>query len=66
VLPGEREMTDWIDADREAMQKRYVASDRHTMQVDYWRYIRAMKEARMRKPTPSLRDRVLAPLAGLR
>jgi dimethylaniline monooxygenase (N-oxide forming) len=66
VLPDEQEMTAWIDADQAAMRARYVSSDRHTMQVDYWRYIRAMKEARARKPHPSLRDRVLAPLAGLR
>jgi hypothetical protein len=35
------------------------------MQVDYWRYIRAMKEARTRRAHPSLVQRVTAPLAGL-
>ena len=48
------------------MAKRYMRSDRHTMQVDYWRYIRSMKEARARKSHPSLINRVTAPLAGLR
>ena len=36
------------------------------MQVDYWRYIRAMKEARANRPAPSLVDRLTRPLAGLR
>ena len=48
------------------MAKRYVRSDRHTRLVDYWRYIRSMKEERARKARPSLIDRVTAPLAGLR
>jgi hypothetical protein len=48
------------------MSARYLRSDRHTMQVDYWRYIRAMKEARARKSHPSLVDRLTRPLAGLR
>jgi hypothetical protein len=66
VMPGEAEMHEWIDADQAAMAKRYTRSQRHTMQVDYWRYIRAIKEARARKVHPSLLDRVTAPLAGLR
>ncbi|MGB9374603.1 MAG: NAD(P)-binding domain-containing protein [Jiangellales bacterium] len=66
VLPTEDQMRDWIGADQAAMAKRYTRSQRHTMQVDYWRYIRAIKEARARKPHPSLLDRVTAPLAGLR
>jgi hypothetical protein len=36
------------------------------MQVDYWRYIRSMKELRARKSHRSLVDRATAPLAGLR
>lgn len=66
VLPTEAQMRDWIEADQAAMAKRYTRSQRHTMQVDYWRYIRAMKEARARKAHPSLLDRATAPLAGLR
>lgn len=59
-------MHEWIAKDQAAMRKRYVDSSRHTMQVDYWRYVRAMKEARARKPHMSLTDRIAAPLAGLR
>ncbi len=66
ALPSPDEMRTWIDRDQKSMAARYLRSDRHTMQVDYWRYIRAMKEARRRKPNPSLLDRVTAPLAGLR
>jgi hypothetical protein len=45
-MPSRDEMRRWIDADQKAMAKRYVRSERHTMQVDYWRYIKTMKEAR--------------------
>lgn len=66
ALPSTAEMRDWIAKDQKSMATRYLRSDRHTMQVDYWRYIRAMKEARARKAHPSLMNRVTAPLAGLR
>ena len=66
ALPSLADMKAWIDADATAMAKRYVRSDRHTMQVDYWRYIRTMKEARAVKASPSLTDRLTRPLAGLR
>lgn len=65
VLPSRQEMADWIDADQAALARRYVRSRRHTMQVDYWRYVRAMKEARARVAQPTWRDRVRAPVAGL-
>lgn len=45
-LPPVAQMQEWIDDDRRATAKRYVRSQRHTMQVDYWRYIRTMKRAR--------------------
>ncbi len=64
--PDETQMRDWIRDDQQAMAKRYTHSERHTMQVDYWRYIRTMKEARAHKTHPSLLGRVTAPLAGLR
>ena len=52
---------------RRRMAERYVRSDRHTMQVDYWRYIRAMKEARATQAaTRRWLDRLTRPLAGLR
>lgn len=64
-LPDRAAMKSWIAADAAAMADRYVRSDRHTMQVDYWRYIRTLKEARARTPAPSVRDRLTRPLAGL-
>ncbi len=66
VLPGDDEMRRWIEHDQAAQARRYTHSERHTMQVDYWRYIRAIKQERARRPHPTLRDRVTAPLAGLR
>jgi thioredoxin reductase len=66
ALPPVAEMQRWIADDAASMRRRYVQSQRHTMQVDYWRYIRAMKEVRTRRAAPSLLDRVTAPLAGLR
>ena len=65
VLPSPAQMRAWVATDQAAMAKRYTLSQRHTMQVDYWRYIRAMKEARARRPDPSLRQRVTRPFAGL-
>jgi thioredoxin reductase len=66
ALPARSAMHDWIRRDSQEMAKRYVRSNRHTMQVDYWRYIRAMKEARAVKVRPGLVDRVVRPWAGLR
>jgi hypothetical protein len=48
VLPPEDEMREWIAADQAAMKRRYVRSDRHTMQVDFWRYSQALKRCRRR------------------
>jgi dimethylaniline monooxygenase (N-oxide forming) len=52
-LPSVDEMERWIGDDRRAMAKRYVRSERHTMQVDYWRYIRAIRQARQRGTEPA-------------
>ncbi len=49
VLPPEEEMRQWIAADQAAMERRYVRSARHTMQVDFWRYAGALKRCRRRK-----------------
>ena len=38
-LPSEDAMTAWIRQDQEAMRKRYVASKRHTIQVDFDEYL---------------------------
>jgi hypothetical protein len=45
-MPDVAAMQRWIADDARAMAKRYLRSERHTMQVDYWRYIRTMKQAR--------------------
>lgn len=65
TLPSADRMHQQIAEDEAAMAKRYVRSSRHTMQVDYWRYIRTMKEARARVAQPTLRQRLMAPLAGV-
>jgi dimethylaniline monooxygenase (N-oxide forming) len=52
-LPSAEEMATWIAEDRRAMTKRYIRSERHTMQVDYWRYIRAVRQARRRGAQPA-------------
>ncbi|QKT12983.1 flavin-containing monooxygenase [Rhodococcus sp. W8901] len=65
-LPSDAEMRDWIATDQAALAHRYVRSERHTMQVDFWRYRRALKEARSRKKNPTLVERLTRPLLGLR
>lgn len=50
VLPPEADMRRWIAEDQAALAKRYVRSSRHTIQVDYWRYRRALKECRRLTP----------------
>lgn len=47
-LPSPAAMRRWIRQDRRAMARRYLRSARHTMQVDYWRYIRDLAEERAR------------------
>ena len=48
-LPGRPEMLTEIAADQAAMRKRYVASKRHTIQVDYWPYLYQLREERKRR-----------------
>ena len=66
VLPSDADMREWIAADQKRLAARYVRSTRHTMQVDFWRYRRALIEARLQSPQPSLRTRLTRPFAGLR
>jgi hypothetical protein len=66
VLPPAEEMRRWVQRDQTSLERRYVRSERHTMQVDYWRYIRQVKQERARRAAPTWRDRVAVPLAGLR
>jgi hypothetical protein len=48
ALPSEEELRDDIERDRQAMQRRYVRSKRHTMQVDYDEYIYQLARERRR------------------
>jgi dimethylaniline monooxygenase (N-oxide forming) len=66
VLPSDQQMREWIAADQRALAKRYIRSDRHTMQVDFWRYVRAMKEVRAIKANATIANRITRRLAGLR
>ncbi|MDP9133301.1 MAG: NAD(P)-binding domain-containing protein [Actinomycetota bacterium] len=56
TLPLRGEMVTEIAAEQAAMRKRYVASKRHTIQVDYWPYLHQLREERKR--------RALAPQTG--
>ena len=62
VLPADDDIRDWISRDQASLAG-YVRSERHTMQVDFWRYRRAMLEARRHTPNPSL-DRAPDPTTG--
>jgi hypothetical protein len=48
ALPSETEMRDDIERDRRAMTARYVASRRHTMQVDFDDYLHELEQERAR------------------
>ena len=67
VLPSRQEMHRWIAADRQALAARYQRSARHTLQVDYWRYIRAIgqERARRRRAVPRRLARALQPVRVL-
>jgi len=63
ALPHPEEMHQEIDAALERMNRRYAASPRHTIQVDFWDYIRQMdREMRQghkraaRSPVPSIHE----------
>ena len=46
ALPDRPTMARDIAGDQRAMRKRYVASKRHTIQVDYWPYLRQLDQER--------------------
>ena len=48
TLPGREEMEREIEKDRQAMRRRYVTSDRHTIQVDFYPYLHQI-EREMRR-----------------
>ena len=45
TLPPRPQMEADIDSERERMFKRYVASKRHTMQVDFDNYLYALRRS---------------------
>ena len=49
ALPGRPEMVREIAVEQAAMRKRYVASKRHTIQVDFWPYIHQLRQERARE-----------------
>jgi dimethylaniline monooxygenase (N-oxide forming) len=48
ALPAPEEMTRIIEREDRRMRKRYVASKRHTIQVDYYPYMRVLRRERAR------------------
>ena len=68
VLPPVDQMQAWIAADRQQLAARYLRSERHTMQVDYWRYLRAIaiERARRRNPVARAVQQTLVPTRVLR
>ncbi len=54
ALPGRPEMIAEIAADQAAMHKRYVASKRHTIQVDYWPYLQQLRDERTERAAAQL------------
>jgi dimethylaniline monooxygenase (N-oxide forming) len=59
ALPSDAAMRDWIERDQQALAKHYVRSKRHTIQVEYWRYVHAL-QAERRRADPSLLQRLRA------
>lgn len=51
-LPSRAEMLKAIESDREKVRRRYTASRRHTIQVDFYPYLDALRKERTRKPAP--------------
>src|SRR6185437_246456 len=50
-LPGPAEMKAQIAADEEKQAKRFVASKRHTVEVDFYPYLREIRRARKQAAT---------------
>jgi len=64
ALPSDDEMRSWISKDQQALARRYVRSERHTMQVDYWPYIRSLRLERTRRGRSSSLRALRRRLAG--
>ncbi|RMH22809.1 MAG: NAD(P)/FAD-dependent oxidoreductase [Acidobacteria bacterium] len=61
ALPERAAMERRIDADLEAMRRRYVHSERHTIQVDFFPYRHALRSERRRGRRRAQRRRPAAP-----
>jgi len=57
-LPAREEMAQVIEREDERMRKRYVASTRHTIQVDYRPYMRTIARERKRRRRKGVRGAV--------
>jgi dimethylaniline monooxygenase (N-oxide forming) len=64
VLPSAVAMRQWIQRDRQALAKHYVRSTRHTIQVEYWRYVHALQAERRRRPNPGPLQRARGVIAA--
>ncbi len=60
ALPSRREMLRVIRREDERMRKRYVTSKRHTIQVDFFPYLRTIRRERRRGRGRSIASRVAA------
>ncbi len=62
ALPDPKRMTRAIEREESAMRKRYIASTRHTIQVDFHSYMRTLASERKRtrgvqRPLPAVSER---------
>jgi dimethylaniline monooxygenase (N-oxide forming) len=65
ALPAPADMRADIAADQEAMRKRYVASKRHTIQVDFDDYLHELKKERQRGAARAQRHNNRRPIPAL-
>jgi hypothetical protein len=59
-LPGRAEMARDVAAEQTAMDRRYINSKRHTVQVDFDRYLRSVWREREESRKRVSRERVLS------
>lgn len=55
-FPSEKVMFDWIQRDSKKIQKRYVKSNRHTIQIDFDIFLHEMKEERNKGRKRAMKD----------
>ncbi|SEH10409.1 flavin-containing monooxygenase [Thermoleophilum album] len=61
ALPDRERMWREIERDERKMRKRYVASPRHTIQVDFYPYMRTIRRERRRRPRRRTSGAIAAP-----